>query len=76
MLTGGISGRVQDAEIVIHAPLLTSASLAVVLHAALRTIVDDVGCPCFNVGIYPMPSAAAHATTASQAFATDRVIAR
>lgn len=64
----------KDAEVIIHAPLLDSASLAAVLNAALRTIIDDLGCACFNVGIYPMPSAAVKSV--DSLFIRSRVVAR
>ncbi len=67
-----VSGM-QDAEIVIHAPTLTSRSLAAVLNAALRTVIDDLDCPCFNVAVQPMWE---DRPPAQQPFANSRVIAR
>ena len=63
----------QDAEIVIQAPALTSRSLAAVLNAALRTVIDDLNCPCFNVAVQPLWE---DRLPAPQPFANSRVIAR
>lgn len=61
---------------VIHGPALTSASFAAVLDAALRTVIDDLSCPCFNVAVQPMWEGRQSPTSAQQPFEHSRVIAR
>ena len=41
----------QDMEIVIHSRSLETPGLPVLLHAALRTLIDDFGAVTFNVGV-------------------------
>eukprot|EP00873_Tetraselmis_striata_P017220 jgi/Tetstr1/437484/TSEL_026163.t1 len=42
---------IKDMEIIIHARSLRSAGLHRLLHAALRTLIDDLGAVTFNVGV-------------------------
>lgn len=48
----------KDAEMIIHGRSLTSHSFASALHAALRVLVDDLGCPSFNAAVGDMPQQA------------------